>query len=96
MSENLAQLYQSSNTRHIGGKKRHEWFMSAWRGTSVQSSTKEYVEGQAALERVEVAVGESWTDKKKIKQKLTIMNGNLLGKRCPKDQFGDWFCHLKN
>lgn len=41
MSKNLAQLYQSSNTRHIGGKKTYKWFMSALRGTSVRSSTKE-------------------------------------------------------
>lgn len=57
MSKNLARLYQSSNTRHIGGKKPNTEFMSALRRTSVSSSTKEYVEGQASLERVEVAMG---------------------------------------
>lgn len=92
MSKNLAWLYQSSNTRHIGGKKPYVWFMRTLRRTSVWSSTKKYVEGQASLERVEVAMGKCWTDTKKIKQKLTIVNGNLSGKWCPKDQF----CHLKN
>lgn len=39
--------------------------MRTLRRTSVQSDTKERAEGQAALERVEVAMGERWTDVKK-------------------------------
>lgn len=80
-SKYQAWLYQISNIRLIGGKKPCMRFMRALRRTSVQSDTKEHAEGQAALERVEVAMGERWTDVKKIKQKLTIVNGNILGKR---------------
>lgn len=59
------------------------------------SSTKECVEGQVAGEG-RSCYGQTLNGHEKIKRKQTIVNGNLLGKQCPKDPFGDTFCHLKN
>lgn len=59
------------------------------------SSTKDYVEGQAAGEG-RSCYGQMLNHHEKIKRKQTIVNGNLLGKHCPKDPCGDTFCHLKN
>lgn len=83
MCKNLAWLYQSSNTRHIGGKKLNTGFTSALRRTSVRSSTKEYVEGQASLERVEVAMGKCWTDMKKSKTEANNCEWQPFGQAMP-------------